>query len=228
MLQQTQVYRVIDKYKEFVSVFPNVRSLSQASLRKILNVWQGLGYNRRALSLKRLATMLIDEYDGRVPSCVEELMRLPGVGRATASAACAFAYNKPVVFIETNIRSVFIHHFFKGRVNIHDKAILPFIEQTLDKNHPRTWYSALMDYGTELKKALPNPSQRSHHHCKQSPFQGSDRQVRGMIIKRILSEGKVSETAFLAHLSQKKRYKRILRRLEEEGLVKMNGRYLEV
>lgn len=115
MLQQTPVERVIEKYRRFIATFPDFSSLAKAPLHRILEVWQGLGYNRRALALKRIAEIVIKRYDGILPSTVKILMTFPGIGRYTASAINAFAFNKPTVIIETNIRSVFIHFFFHAR-----------------------------------------------------------------------------------------------------------------
>jgi len=189
MLQQTQTKRVLEKYSRFISVFPTVRALASAPLRGVLGAWQGLGYNRRALYLKRTAEILVSRYGAAVPRQRELLRQLPGVGEATSGAICAFAFNEPAVFIETNIRSVFIHHFFNGRRKVSDAEILPSLQQTLDIHNPRRWYYALMDYGAHLKDAYPNPSRKSRHYKTQAPFRGSRRQLRGMIIKELLASG---------------------------------------
>ena len=78
-----------------------------------------------------------------------------------------FAFNEPRAFIETNIRAVYIHHFFPGKKKIADAEILPLVERTLDAKNPRRWFYALMDYGVMLKKSGPNPSRRSAHHARQ-------------------------------------------------------------
>lgn len=186
MLQQTQVPRVIPKYNEFIRQFPNINSLSRAPLRKVLRAWSGLGYNRRASSLQRAAQQVTRDFNGAIPRSHEALVTLPGIGNATAQAILAYVYNLPVVFIETNIRTVFIHQFFKGRKEINDKDILPLVEQTLDREKPRVWYSALMDYGTMLKEQYGNASKQSAHYTRQSRFEGSHRQLRGFILKELL------------------------------------------
>ena len=175
MLQQTQTDRVLKKYGLFLRMFPDWRALAAASLRKILFAWQGLGYNRRALALKRAAEKVIKEWNGDLPSSIETLGTLPGIGPATASAVAAFAFNAPAVFIETNIRAVFIRFFFKRKKHVRDDEILPFIAQTLDRYNPRRWYWALMDYGAMLKKKYPNLSHRSAGYRTQSRFRGSRR-----------------------------------------------------
>lgn len=224
MLQQTQVDRVIAKYNAFIARFPDMRSLAAASVKDVLAAWSGLGYNRRALYLKRLAECVVEQYQGRVPSDHMALMELPGIGPATAASIAAFAFNKPTVFIETNIRTVFIHHFFKNKKQVTDDHIRQFAAQTLDQQKPRQWYSALMDYGTMLKKQHPNPSRKSAHYYKQSPFKGSDRQLRGMILKTLLADTSVSvkelRTLF-PHESQ--RITRIIQQLQREGFIHKKG-----
>ena len=197
MLQQTQVSRVLTKYPLFMSEFPAIKVLAKASLRKVLEVWQGMGYNRRALALKKLSQYVIEHYRGRIPSDREALRKLPGIGSATAGSICAFAFNKPEVFIETNIRSVFIHHFFKDRDNVSDTELLPWVEKALDRENPRRWYSALMDYGVHLKAAHGNPSRKSSHYARQSRFEGSDRQMRGRILKVLVENKQLTEKKLL-------------------------------
>jgi len=188
MLQQTQAARVIPKYKAFTARYPSVADLARSSTRELLALWSGLGYNRRALWLKEAAQMLVRAYNGSVPCNPEMLTRLKGIGYATACAIVTYSCNLPTAFIETNIRTVFIHHFFQGREHVHDREILPVVEDALDRSNPRVWYYALMDYGVYLKKEYPDASRRSSHYTKQSPFRGSDRQIRGWLVKH-LSKG---------------------------------------
>ncbi len=201
MLQQTQAPRVIFKYEEFIKAFPTLESLAKAPLKKVLLLWQGLGYNRRAVNLQKAAQIIISQHKGKFPRDYTSLIGLPGVGPATAGDIMAFAWNKPVVVIETNIRTVFIHSFFKDEKDVHDKDILPLIEKTLDTKKPRDWYYALMDYGTMLKKTQINPSRRSKHYSKQSPFKGSNRELRSKILKYTLLYGKHSSKIIAEALS---------------------------
>jgi A/G-specific adenine glycosylase len=225
MLQQTQVKRVMEKYREFLRRFPSIESLARAPLRAILEQWQGLGYNRRALALKRLAGIIVDRYDGRIPRTIEALKALPGVGAATAGAVCAFAFDKPVIFIETNIRSVFIHSFFQDRGGVKDSEILPLIAQTLDAQRSRDWYYALMDYGAALKERHPNPGRRSAHYTRQSPFEGSLRQVRGMILRTLVKQPAISEAALVKEINRDGEIVRhVLEQLREEGFVDKKDR----
>ena len=185
MLQQTQVPRVIPKYDAFLSAFPDVRALAEAELTDVLAAWSGLGYNRRAKSLWLAAQTIVAENGGRVPNTLDGLISLPGIGHATAAQILAFAFDVAVPFIETNIRSVYLHEFFGDADDVPDSVILPFVDATLDRDDPRSWYYALMDYGTHLKATIPNPSRRSAHHTRQSRFEGSSRQLRGAILREL-------------------------------------------
>jgi A/G-specific adenine glycosylase len=187
MLQQTQVARVLEKYPQFLAAFPTVAVLAAAPTAEVLAVWQGLGYNRRALALHRAAGMIVSEYGGRVPDRVDDLRRLPGVGPATAAALSAFAFGQAEAFIETNIRAAFIHFFFENEEDVPDAAILPLVEQTMDRDDPREWFYALMDYGVWVKRTFANPSRRSKHHAVQSPFAGSRREVRANVLQALLA-----------------------------------------
>jgi len=227
MLQQTQVGRVIEKYPEFLTTFPDFAALAQAPQSAVIAAWQGMGYNRRAISLKKCAEKVVSEYGGTLPRDPEVLATFPGIGPATASSICAFAFNLPVVFIETNIRRVFIHAFFPGEISINDRVIFPLVARALDREHPREWYWALMDYGTALKKTVPNPNRRSTAYVKQAPFTGSDRRIRGRILTMLVGRSGVLEEKILADLGEDPvRVQRILAVLETEGfLVKNRGRY---
>jgi len=220
MLQQTQTSRVLGRYEEFIGAFPDIVSLAEAELNAVLLVWQGLGYNRRALNLKKIAEIVLNDFQGRLPESYDELMTLPGIGHATAGSILAFAFNKPVPFIETNIRRVFIHFFFQDRQGITDKEILPFVEETLDRDNPRQWYYALMDYGAMLAKSVPNPNRKSAHYSKQTKFEDSDRQIRGMIVKMLVTESPVMEKKLIETLGKEtSRVKHILAELVNEGFI---------
>jgi A/G-specific adenine glycosylase len=224
MLQQTQVERVAVKYREFLERFPDFESLARAPKSEVLLAWQGMGYNRRAIALQKTAQRVVDEYGGRLPADVETLATFPGIGKATASAICAYAFNMPVVYIETNIRRIFIHFFFQDREDVRDDEILPLVEQALDRGSPREWYSALMDYGTVLKKRTANPNRRSASYSRQSRFEGSDRQVRGRILALVLEDGTVTGEEVAARVGEEPgRVRRILIDLTREGFIAESG-----
>jgi A/G-specific adenine glycosylase len=225
MLQQTQVERVVEKYRLFLTVFPNFSALATASLSELLTVWSGMGYNRRALALKALAQKVVNEHRGRLPRDPDKLLALPGIGKYTAGAVTAFAFNKPVVFMDTNIRRVFIHEFFHDRENIHDDEIIPLVERTMDAENPRQWYNALMDYGTMLKQRHANPNRRSAHYTRQSPFENSNRQVRGRILKVLVRESPLSITRIIHETGlDTERVKKNVAQLVDEGFIRKKGR----
>jgi A/G-specific adenine glycosylase len=228
MLQQTQTSRVVEKYELFTTALPTFEALAQAPLRQVLQLWQGLGYNRRGMYLHQAAQRVVAEFGGKLPDDPEVLKTLPGIGPNTAGSICAFAFNKPVVFIETNIRSVFLHHFFKGRAEVTDRELMPIIAQALDVENARHWYYALMDYGVMLKKQLVNPSRRSKHHVRQSKFEGSERQIRGMIV-RLLGQHVLTAAQLCLHIEREPaRVKKNLAALCVEGLVVKQGRLYSI
>lgn len=219
MLQQTQVDRVIPKYSQFLTTFPTIQTLAQTPLRKVLRCWQGLGYNRRALNLRAMARILVQQHDGKVPQNFDDLKKLPGIGQYTANAVLAFAFNQPVPVIETNIRAVFIHFFFPNDVKITDKQLMPYILKTIYAPHPNRWYQALMDYGTMLKKTTPNPTKKSAGYTKQSPFQGSLREVRGAIIRELSKKSFTSRTLKKKIGFDEKRYALSIKALVKEKMI---------
>jgi A/G-specific adenine glycosylase len=220
MLQQTQVARVLPKYRDFLKQFPTTKKLAEASLGEVLVAWQGLGYNRRAKFLKQAAETVMGERKGVWPKTLPELRALPGIGSYTAGAVMNFAYNVPVPLIETNVRTVYIHHFFHDKEGVTDAELIPIIERTLDTKNSREWNWALMDYGARLKEAVGNLSKRSKHYTKQSTFKGSDRQIRGAILRE-LTKGPLTEIKLRNALNdvEKERIKLQLGALYGEGMV---------
>lgn len=220
MLQQTQVVRVMEKYPPFIKTFPDFHALAFASPRAILAAWQGLGYNRRALLLKKCAEIVVREYEGILPRVSAELEKLPGIGSATAGSVAAFAFNAPAPFIETNIRRVFIHFFFPAAKKVRDEQILELVEKTVDCVKSREWYYALMDYGAMLAKTIPNPNKKSASYTRQSRFRGSDRELRGKILKLVLRKKTVTIVGIKNMLREPLgRIKKICVALTQEGFV---------
>jgi A/G-specific adenine glycosylase len=226
MLQQTQADRVADKYLTFVKAFPDFKTLASASNEAVLKAWVGLGYNRRALALKQIAEAVVSKHGGKLPSSVDELDEFPSIGPNTAASIATFAFNAAVPFIETNVRAVYTHFFFSGDPSIKDEAILDLVARTLDKSNPREWYYALMDYGVFLKKAGKDPSRQKTDKPKTAAFKGSDRQVRGKILKSLLASPKGIE-AIAADIGEEgNRVSRLVIQLEMEGfLVKANSTF---
>ncbi|MBN2385114.1 MarR family transcriptional regulator [bacterium] len=227
MLQQTQVERVISKFTHFIGLFPSFEALAAASLPKVLEAWQGLGYNRRALNMKKCAERIVNNLAGILPHSPALLQDLPGIGRATAASIAVFGYNRPEIFIEINIRCVFLFFFFYEKQRVHDQEIVPLVQATLDQDNPCRWYSALMDLGTNLRKHFPDIRRQSVHYHRQPPFQGSDRQVRSKILRLLLQHGTLHFSEIQTHLPiDPTRLTRILKNLQKEGFIlSRRGKY---
>ena len=234
MLQQTQVDRVVKFFSAWMKSFPTIQKLAQASQIDILKHWKGLGYNSRALRMKKTAQLITGQYKGKFPTDYNELQTLPGIGPYTAGAISAFVHNQSIVLIETNIRRVFIHHFFNDAIDIHDDEILELVKKTIDKENPREWYWALMDYGSFLGRTLNikgkkyNPNIQSKHYTKQSAFTGSDREIRGAILKILLENHHSVSKAALAKKIQifsndKERIQKIMNQMLREGYFELKG-----
>jgi A/G-specific adenine glycosylase len=227
MLQQTQTSRVVEKYNEFITAFPDVFQLARSPFREVLRVWQGLGYNRRALALHKAAGEIADRFYGQVPDDPNLLHQLPGVGEYTASAMIAIAFNKPAIVIDTNIRTVYLYFFFRETETVGKNEIVPFIEATLDHESPREWYYALFDYGAMLKRE--NKDLDAGKRRKQGIFRGSDREIRGNILRLLLDTEEMTGDQLLARLpSDNERVQRILTQLHEEGLVDRSGGIIRI
>jgi A/G-specific adenine glycosylase len=193
MLQQTQVTRVVGRYEAWLAEFPTLDALAAAPLEPVLAAWQGLGYNRRAVALKRAAEQIVERFGGQVPANEAELRSLPGIGPATAAGILAFAFGQPAVYLETNVRAVFLHELFADSDAVTDRNIVPLAAAAVDEASaqglgPREWYYALLDYGSHLKRTLPNPSRRSAHHTRQSRFEGSRRQKRAWLLRAVMAD----------------------------------------
>lgn len=193
MLQQTQVSRVDGRWQRWLERFPSVDALASAEPADVLEEWQGMGYNRRALSLLRAAREIADQ-GGALPRDEDGLRALPGIGPATAAGIRAFAYDLPGVYLETNVRTVFLHELYPDAERVPDRELAPLVAACCPEGPaqegrpgPRTWYYALLDYGAWLKKNVPNPSRRSATHARQGRFEGSHRQKRAQMVRLLLA-----------------------------------------
>lgn len=218
MLQQTQVARVVPKFEAFIAAFPNEQALSEASLADVLKLWQGLGYNRRAKFLHEAAKKVVHEWGSVWSHAQDELQQLPGVGPNTAGALAAYAFNQPSIFIETNIRTVYFLHYFSQEEYVKDTQVRELLIATLDREHPREFYWALMDYGSWLKSQGVRNIGQSKHYVKQSPLEGSVRQVRGKIIA-LLAQADMDEEKIIKELQADGRFEVALDGLLRDGLV---------
>lgn len=227
MLQQTQVDRVIPKFEAFIERFPDVETLAKAPLSDVLKLWSGLGYNRRAKFLHEAAKKIMNDYDGIFPKKHEGLVLLPGVGVNTAGAILAYSFNEPVVYIETNVRTVYFHHFFEDSMTVTDKELRVLAEETIDREHAREWYWGLMDYGSYLKRQGVGRINKSHHYKKQSALKGSVREVRGAILKALALQ-KHSDAALRSATYDDERFQPALQGLLADGLVVLNGNHYQL
>lgn len=237
MLQQTQVVRVLRYWERWMSAFPTLDALSAASTSDVLEHWQGLGYNRRALALKRCAEICSEQNQGLLPSSVEELVELPGIGPATAGGIMAFAHGCPAVYLETNVRTVFIHELFPHCEKVHDKDLIPLVQLTCPEQDARRWYYALLDYGAHLKVTTQNPSRKSAHYTRQSSFEGSRRQKRAEIVRLVLAYSPVKDSFLLEQLNEsevaagrerveERLFHSLLDDLESEGFFTRDGQLI--
>lgn len=216
MLQQTQVDRVKPKFAAFIAAFPDEKALARASLADVLKQWQGLGYNRRAKFLHEAAKAIVAR--GSFPNTHDELVKLPGVGKNTAGAILTYSFNRPVIFVETNIRTVYIHHFFADNFEVDDREIIEKLSETLDPDHSREFYWGLMDYGSELKRQGVRNISQSKQYKKQSPLRGSVREVRGQIIAA-LAQQEIDEKTLQTLVTFDERFAPALASLVKDGLV---------
>ncbi|HSI21310.1 MAG TPA: A/G-specific adenine glycosylase [Verrucomicrobiae bacterium] len=224
MLQQTQTDRVVPKYEAFLSALPTWQALASVDTKTLLQLWQGLGYNRRALNAKRMAEQVVEKHGGQMPVGEDELRALPGIGPYTAGAVRAFAFNQPVVMIETNIRRAFLHHFFADKEGVPDADLFPLIQEAVDMDNPREWYYALMDYGSWLAKKYPNANRRSKHYTKQSTFTGSLRQLRGQVVRFVTKHPRTTVVELLEETGQApERLNEALAGLAKDGFVVCEG-----
>jgi|JI10StandDraft_1071094.scaffolds.fasta_scaffold141461_2 A/G-specific adenine glycosylase len=239
MLQQTQVDRVVGFFDAWIKIFPTVKDLAQASQIDVLKQWKGLGYNSRAIRMKQAAQLIIEKYKGKFPTDYNELQKLPGIGPYTAGAICAFVSNQPIVLIETNIRRVFIHHFFNDTPDVHDDEVLELVKKTMDTENPREWYWALMDYGSFLGRTLNikgkkyNPNVQSKHYTKQSKFEGSDREIRSNILRVLLENNSSIQKNKLAKEIKKfsndsERIEKILNKMKKDGYFEVHGKNIHL
>ncbi|WP_303726965.1 adenine glycosylase [Denitrobacterium detoxificans] len=187
MLQQTQVKRVLEYWPRFLDAFPTLDALAAAEPSAVLGLWQGLGYNRRALSLLKCAKECVERFDGMLPTQERDLISLPGIGPSTAAGIISFAHNRSSVYIETNVRTVFIDQFFPEEDEVHDKQIEPLVRESCPQDDARRWYYALLDWGAHIKQTKGNASRRSKSYTRQSKFEGSRRQKRAFVVRELLS-----------------------------------------
>lgn len=202
MLQQTQVARVLARWPRFIRRFPTLDALASASSSDVVEEWQGMGYNRRALALKRAADICAERYGGELPCGIDSLTALPGIGEATAAGITAFSRDVPCIYIETNVRAVFIDRFFPEAERVTDKELRPLVEAACPQEDVRGWYYALLDLGAHLKRTKGNPTRRSAAYVRQSAFAGSRRQKRSWILREVMARPGIRREELLDELNR--------------------------
>ena len=225
MLQQTQVSRVIAKYEEFLYFFPDVYTLSHATAAKVLRVWRGMGYNRRALYLRKAAKMVVEKWKGEFSESERQLSTLPGVGTYTARALLVFAFKKQIWAVDTNIRKIITHFFFKGKPQ-KESVIDDVAQQLVPENKSWEWHQALMDYAALRLRDVKRPFAQGKFSKKlrrSIPFRETNRFYRGRIVDR-LRGGQVGEKKLLKELvgtyhKSEDLFQTILVGLERDGLI---------
>jgi A/G-specific adenine glycosylase len=219
MLQQTQVDRVIPKYLAFLERFPTLSVLAEASTADVLRQWQGLGYNRRALNLRRAAEVAVREHGGRLPPSVEVLESLPGIGKYTARAVASFAFGIQVPVVDTNVRRVLSD--WVGR-ELTDRETWELAQRVLPEGRAADWNSAMMDYGALVKKATPRKT-----GVKPEPFGSTNRFWRGRIVDALREAPVLSMEGLLEALPypnrDEERVRGLVLALHEEGLLQYDA-----
>jgi A/G-specific adenine glycosylase len=226
MLQQTQVSRVIPKFEAWIKTFPTVHVLAHAPIPSVLAHWSGLGYNRRALNLKRAAQGVVERFSGHLPQTEKDLLSLPGIGPYTARALLCFAFDKQVAVVDTNVRKVIFTQLVNKKLD--EKALQTIAEAILPYGKAYEWNQALMDYASAILKneKIPIP--------KQSKFIGSHRYYRGKVLK-VLLEKKTMPIKKLGTLvkhdfseTDHDWFKKLLEELGNEGFIVIKNKYVEL
>jgi A/G-specific adenine glycosylase len=222
MLQQTQVSRVISFYNEWITKWPTIKELATASFIDVLQAWMGLGYNRRARYLHDTARIIVSDYNGNVLKAIEHCKTLPGIGKYTARAVRIFAANEDIATVDTNIRRIFIYEFDLPQ-NISDTCLFDLAQQALPPGKSRDWHNALMDYGSLQLTALKTNIKPK---TSQSKFEGSDRQIRGKLLRLLLSDAQNLESLQQNISIDPSRLDRILTTMiREEVITYDDGKY---
>lgn len=171
MLQQTQVSRVIEKFQEFITLFPTLQDLANASKADVIHSWSGLGYNRRALLLHQFAKEVIKKHDGKIPNKPGALISLPGIGPYASGSIASFAFNEPAPAIDVNVRRMY-HRYFDARdqgtpgSKSQEQHLYKLVKSTIPPNQSANFHGALMDFASAVC-TRKNPS------CQECPLQSS-------------------------------------------------------
>jgi len=239
MLQQTQAARVTPAFDRFIQRFPTLEALAAAPLGAVLREWSGLGYNRRARDLHRIARMS----PRGLPKTVAELDALPGIGAYTAGAVASFAFGQRVPFADTNIRRV-LGRVFLGRPGTNKEAV-ELDAMAMPKRSSDVWHHALMDLGATICKPKPQcdvcplkadcryvrslavggrPPSMTARLVRPAAYPDSDRRVRGAIIKALVGSDDGMTVRALEKQIDDPRARRLVSALTADGLIESVGR----
>ncbi len=224
MLQQTQVPRVAPRFLEWLDVWPDLESLAAAPLGDVLRRWQGLGYNNRARRLQECAAAAVaaaaHARRAELPRTLEGLRALPGIGPYTARALLVFAHNEDLAAVDANVRRVLTHELgLPG--DLSGAELQAVADAVLPRGHSRDWHNALMDYGSLVLTARATGIAP---RARQTTFEGSRRQKRARLLRRLLDDGPrpLAELALALALPLDETAD-LVERLRRDGLVEETG-----
>lgn len=224
MLQQTQVSRVVDYYTQWMKKWPTIQKLANEEYKNVLRAWIGLGYNRRAMYLHNTAKIIMEKFSGDIVTAVKHYEDLPGIGQYTSKAIQIFSTNANIATVDTNIRRIFINEF-NLEESISEKDLFQLAERCLPLGKSRDWHNALMDYGairlTSKKTGIKPKTQ-------QSQFDGSDRQIRGKILRALLEEDQSMYQLQQKLQVNKKRLLNILTKMIKEKTISQTNEHFHV
>jgi A/G-specific adenine glycosylase len=245
MLQQTQVSRVIPYFEKFRKTFPTPSAMAKTPKSKVVSMWGGLGYPRRALRLHELATVLANEFHDQVPDDYDSLISLPGIGDYTANAILAFAFQKRSVVIDTNIRRVIARAALgqEWPTKSITKSERELIESLVPRQHKAAsvYSAAIMELGQVICVPKPKcdvcPIKRE---CKwvlagkpvgvkvnrTQAWHGTNRKCRGMILRAIREESSVSINFLSKSWENREQLESCVEALIDEGFIEKSGRKL--
>lgn len=219
MLQQTQVARVLPYYEAFIDAFPNSRSLSLASGAEVLRMWQGLGYNRRAIYLKRCCDRVETQFTGRFPTSVSDLQALPGIGAYTARAVACFAFEAHVAVVETNVRKAIRYFVDRTGDESQEYSVDSVAESLVPMGNAWVWNQAMIDFGALYVPPRAERLSTTSH----ATFRSTDRFWRGRIIATLCAYPEPVTLRRLLHElpSERDEYRvrNLISTMEHEGLL---------
>jgi A/G-specific adenine glycosylase len=243
MLQQTQTSRVVGPWRSFLDTFPTPKDCADATLESVLQRWSGLGYHRRAKALHDAARRIRDEFDGKVPSDVDDLRSLPGVGEYTANAVASFAYGTPVAVLDTNVGRI-LSRALENR-SLRTSEARDAAQRLLPRRDTAAFNQAMLDLGAQFCRSSPrcdvcpvagvcrwrlegglDPAPQSAAVSRpQSAFAGSDRQARGRVLAALREEPQ-TRAQLRARIGDEgdERSAKVIDSLMRDGLVGRTGR----